>query len=194
MAVADGDTLTLLTPAKTQVKVRLDQIDAPEKNQPFGDAAKRGLSDLVFDRTVEVTVRGQDRYGRTLGEVRARGTDVNAAMVAAGQAWAYRDYLRDERMLTLERQARVARNGLWALPDDQIEAPWEWRAGRRAEGRPNLRRTSVRAAGPVATCGTKRTCKAMNSCAEARRQLQCGVAGLDGDGDGTPCERLCRAA
>lgn len=42
-------------------------------------------------------------------------------------------------------------------------------------------------------CSGKRTCKEMGSCAEARFYLtQCGVSHLDGDGDGTPCEKLCR--
>lgn len=42
------------------------------------------------------------------------------------------------------------------------------------------------------SCGTKRTCGQMNSCAEARFFLnQCGVRKLDRDGDGIPCESLC---
>lgn len=39
----------------------------------------------------------------------------------------------------------------------------------------------------------KRTCKAMNSCAEVKFYLnQCGVSRLDRDKDGIPCESLCR--
>jgi hypothetical protein len=46
------------------------------------------------------------------------------------------------------------------------------------------------AGGP--TCGSKRYCGQMSSCAEARFYLdQCGVFHLDGDHDGVPCERLC---
>jgi hypothetical protein len=42
------------------------------------------------------------------------------------------------------------------------------------------------------TCGSKRYCGQMSSCAEARFYLdQCGVFRLDGDHDGVPCERLC---
>jgi hypothetical protein len=42
-------------------------------------------------------------------------------------------------------------------------------------------------------CLGKRTCKQMVSCEEARFYLsQCGVRSLDGDGDGTPCNALCR--
>lgn len=42
-------------------------------------------------------------------------------------------------------------------------------------------------------CEGKRTCKEMASCEEAKFYLnQCGVSRLDGDGDGVPCEKLCR--
>lgn len=42
-------------------------------------------------------------------------------------------------------------------------------------------------------CGSKRYCTQMTSCAEARFYLkQCGLRKLDKDGDGVPCESLCR--
>jgi hypothetical protein len=42
-------------------------------------------------------------------------------------------------------------------------------------------------------CSTKRKCGEMGSCAEARFYLEeCGLTRLDGDGDGMPCESLCR--
>jgi len=192
VGVADGDTLTLLTPGKTQLKVRLDQIDAPEKAQPFGQASKQALSRQVFNRTVAVRVNGEDRYGRTLGQVRAEGRDVNAAMVAEGAAWAYRQYLTDQGLLTLERRARAERRGLWALPAEQVVAPWDWRAGRRVQARATPSAPRVSRAG--FRCGVKRTCSQMTNCADARRHLsQCGLQRLDGDGDGTPCESLCPA-
>ena len=46
---------------------------------------------------------------------------------------------------------------------------------------------------PSFTCAGKRTCSQMISCAEARFYLtQCGLQRLDGDGDGIPCNALCR--
>jgi deoxyribonuclease-1 len=43
------------------------------------------------------------------------------------------------------------------------------------------------------SCGGKRRCGEMASCEEAKFYLtQCGVTRLDGDGDGTPCQSLCR--
>ena len=183
VGVSDGDTLTLLTPQRRQVKVRLDQIDAPESSQPGGAAAKRRLSALAYGKTATVRVSTQDRYGRSVGEVRVDGVDVNAALVRDGNAWAYRDYLRDPKLLQLEKEARVARRGLWAAAPPQPTAPWEWRKARRTPASTPIR---------TAACA-KRYCRQMNSCAEARKALkQCGFGNLDADGDGTPCESVCR--
>ncbi len=45
----------------------------------------------------------------------------------------------------------------------------------------------------IFTCGSKRYCKEMSSCAEAMFYLRhCGLTRLDGNGDGIPCNRLCR--
>lgn len=48
-------------------------------------------------------------------------------------------------------------------------------------------------AGGARACGSKRYCTQMTSCDEAMFYfLKCGVTRLDGDGDGVPCEKLCR--
>ncbi len=73
VAIADGDTLTVLDASNKQHKVRLDGIDAPESSQDFGSSAKQRLSDLVFGKTVMVISSKKDRYGRTLGKVTLDG-------------------------------------------------------------------------------------------------------------------------
>ena len=46
-------------------------------------------------------------------------------------------------------------------------------------------------AGLKLVCGSKRYCRQMNSCEEARAFLsQCGLSRLDGDMDGVPCDIL----
>jgi hypothetical protein len=64
-----------------------ERIDAPEKGQPFTNRAKQFLSELAFDREVTVETKGQDRYGRTIGEVfLPRGRNLNQEIVKAGLA------------------------------------------------------------------------------------------------------------
>ena len=53
VSVSDGDTITVLN-GRVQVKVRLVDIDAPEKAQPFGNRSKQALSNLIHRREVHV--------------------------------------------------------------------------------------------------------------------------------------------
>jgi len=51
--VSDGDTLWILTTGgNTKVRVRLDRIDAPESDQPFGKESAAYLKKLVGGREV----------------------------------------------------------------------------------------------------------------------------------------------
>ena len=89
--IADGDTLTMLV-GKTQVKVRLEGIDTPERGQPFGWKAGQSLAKKVFGKVVQVDDLGKDRYGRTLGTVRLGKRNINLELVQDGWAWWYRKY------------------------------------------------------------------------------------------------------
>ncbi|WP_224994316.1 thermonuclease family protein [Cesiribacter sp. SM1] len=189
VGVSDGDTFTLLTPDKQQIKVRLSEIDAPESAQPYGTRAKQVLSDLIFQKDITVVKEDIDRYGRLVGHIYANGTHVNRKLVQDGMAWVYRQYLKDQTLLQDEQQAKEAKRGLWSLPSTEQVPPWEWRKGNRTGNSGN---------DPVSneqefTCGSKTRCSQMTSCEEAMYYLkECGVTTLDGDGDGMPCEALCR--
>ena len=129
ISIADGDTLTLLTSSKQQVKIRLAGIDTPEKKQPFGNKAKQALANLAFQKQALVEVETKDRYGRTVGVVFVDGLNVNAELVKQGMAWVYRKYTGDKRLYALESEAKQAKRGLWL--DENPIPPWEWRRGRR---------------------------------------------------------------
>lgn len=135
VGVADGDTITVLDNDRTQHKIRLAGIDAPEKKQPFGQRAKEHLSGLVFSKFVEVEAEKRDRYGRWVGKVFVDGHDVNLAIVVAGLAWHYKKYATEQnasdRLLyaDAEVEARTQQRGLWV--DISPAPPWEWRAGQR---------------------------------------------------------------
>ena len=187
VAIADGDTLTLLADS-TEHRVRLAEIDTPERAQDWGTRARTALADRVFQQNVTIDVTDVDRYGRLVGHVWLGDRDINREMVRAGHAWVYRSYMENASLLDDEQVARNAEAGLWSQPGPI--APWEFRRGARV--------ASV--ASPIVTltdsefvCGAKRTCGEMTSCAEARFHLEtCGLSRLDGDNDGTPCESICR--
>jgi endonuclease YncB( thermonuclease family) len=124
VGITDGDALRLLI-QHTEVVVRLDQIDAPEKAQPFGQSARQSLADLCFGKTARVVEHGRDRYGRTIGTVYVGGRDLNAEQVRLGMAWVFTRYARDPALYDLEQEARAAKRGLWRDPDPV--PPWEWR-------------------------------------------------------------------
>jgi endonuclease YncB( thermonuclease family) len=131
VGVADGDTITVLDADKVQHKIRLAGIDAPEKKQAFGNRSKESLSDLVFDKTVNVETEKRDRYGRQVGKVLVNGQDVNLVQVERGMAWFYRQYQReqspnDRRLYeAAEDAARADKRGLWR--DAEPLPPWEFR-------------------------------------------------------------------
>lgn len=191
VGISDGDTLTCLTAEKRH---RLAEIDTPESRQPYGNRARQALSDMAFQRDVRLNVYETDRYGRTVARVYAGQVDVNAQMVSQGAAWVYRQYNRDKSLLKLEAGARQAKRGLWALPEAQRVAPWEWRRnGGSAQQQASQPRPTLVSTNGAYSCSARRNCGQMSSCKEARFHLeQCGNTRLDGDRDGVPCEALCR--
>jgi endonuclease YncB( thermonuclease family) len=129
-SVVDGDTLRLLYRGG-ELKVRLAEIDAPERGQSYGRRSRQALSELVFGKHVRVAEQDRDRYGRIVGRVYVDGLDVNAEMVRRGYAWVYRRHATDAELYDLEQQARDARLGLWSLPKREQLPPWEWRERQR---------------------------------------------------------------
>lgn len=125
VGVADGDTITVLSAENRQIKVRLAEIDAPEKAQPFGAKSKRSLSDLCFGKTAELKPLTVDRYGRTVARVFCAGVDANAEQVRRGLAWVYDRYVTDHSLYELQEAARAQRLGLWS--ESGPVPPWDWR-------------------------------------------------------------------
>lgn len=213
VGITDGDTITVLDELNQQHTIRLAEIDAPERGQPWGDRSRQELSALVFGKSVSVQQTDTDRYGRMVARVFSDGREVNRAMVEEGAAWAYRQYLTDDTLTATEARARQSRAGLWSMSDAQTVPPWEWRQGVRVgtgltvpESNAPVRSLFAPQGGTPAapadrqgdgdfSCSGKRYCRQMSSCAEANFYLrQCGVSSLDGNSDGQPCEVLCGTA
>ena len=130
IGIKDGDTFEVLYDGQPE-RVRLAEIDCPEKSQPFGKNARQYASDLCFGKTVTVSSNGKrDRYGRVVGTVvTADGTNINEALVKAGLAWHYKDYSDSKVLSETEEQARMEKIGLWS--DNNPTPPWEWRKSKR---------------------------------------------------------------
>lgn len=128
VAIADGDTLTARCGepgAYEQVKVRLAEIDAPEKAQPFGNRSRQHLASLCFQQEATIRPTTRDRYGRTVARVECRGQDANLQQVRAGMAWAYTKYLTDPAIADEQARAQASGVGLWG--DRDPVPPWDWR-------------------------------------------------------------------
>jgi endonuclease YncB( thermonuclease family) len=124
VGISDGDTLTARcgTPTgKENIRVRLAEIDAPEKAQPFGNRSKQHLSDLCFRKQAVVKRQSKDRYGRTVVHVDCAGTDAGTEQVRAGTAWVFDRYVVDRGLYGVQDEARTAGRGI--LADRTAVAP-----------------------------------------------------------------------
>ena len=129
VAISDGDTIQVMHHGKRE-KIRLSDIDCPEKGQAFGTKAKQFTAGLVGGQIVTVEVRTTDRYGRTVGNVfLPDGRSLNRELVREGYAWWYRKYSNDASIGTLESEARQAKRGLWVAP--HAIPPWVYRNSKK---------------------------------------------------------------
>jgi len=133
VGISDGDTITVLTPEKQQLKIRLAGVDTPESKQAFGMKAKQFTSDMVFGKQVRVIEHTKDRYGRTVAFVYAGNQFLNEELVKSGFAWVYNQYCNYDVCQAwqgFQESARSQKIGLWA--DQNPEAPWDFRKNKRA--------------------------------------------------------------
>jgi endonuclease YncB( thermonuclease family) len=130
VGITDGDTITVLTPNKEEVKIRLYGVDAPERKQAYGSKSKEFLASLVFGQTVIISPVGRDLYGRTIAKVFFNGRDVGLTCIEYGYCWWYQDYARKESVYKkAQEKARKQELGLWA--DIKPIEPWKFRKNKK---------------------------------------------------------------
>lgn len=131
IGVSDGDTLTVRD-GDTRTVIRLAEVDAPERTQPYSQVSRRNLEALCRQaKAVEITPVDTDHYGRTVAHVRCDGVHVNWRQVEDGLAWCFTRYLKHpEVCLPLEKAAKATKKGLWR--ESSPQAPWDFRAAKRA--------------------------------------------------------------
>jgi endonuclease YncB( thermonuclease family) len=124
--VVDADTLVI-----NGDRIRLHGIDAPETKQlcikenaeyECGKQATTWLREYIGDASITCVSSKKDRYKRLIAVCTLGGVDVNAAIVEAGWAVAYRHYSKD--YVDEEMQAEKVSAGIWA---GIFELPWKWR-------------------------------------------------------------------
>jgi endonuclease YncB( thermonuclease family) len=139
VAIADGDTITILDSANTQHRIRLAGIDAPESHQAFGEQSRLNLSETIFGKDVSVSYQKIDQYGRLVGKITLDGKDINLEQVKAGMAWHYKFYEDEqtpedrELYARAEAAARATRRGLWQDPNPS--EPYQFRKEEKRERR-----------------------------------------------------------
>ncbi len=127
ISISDGDTAKILV-GKEQVTIRLEGIDALNRIKALERSPKKlCCPDLWEDSRSQED--GQDRYGRSLGFIFVDSMDVNAQMIEDGWAWHFKKYNDEQRLASLEEEARAEKRGLWADPNPL--APWEFRARKK---------------------------------------------------------------
>ncbi len=126
VGITDGDTINLLTQDSILIKVRLANIDCPEKKQPFFQRAKEFTSQAIFGKTVCIDVLKKDRYRRSIANVFYNDSlNLSSQLLKNGLAWHYLKYSKDTELQKMEDKARKNKIGLWQ--DPQAIPPWEWR-------------------------------------------------------------------
>lgn len=125
--IVDGDTIDVQVSAAARTRVRLNGIDAPERGQPFGRNATETLKESIAGQLVTIRSHGEDRDGRTLGDVFFDEQLINLSLVKVGLAWHNTQYAPDRTDLAeAERMARELQTGLWSGSHQPIP-PWDWR-------------------------------------------------------------------
>lgn len=129
IGINDGDTYEILV-NKTNVKIRMNAIDAPERGMPYYKVSKKYLSDLIFNKYIHVDVVKIDNYGRQIANTYVDSLDVSGEMLKAGMAWHFKKYNQSKKYAQLEHEAKENKRGLWQ--EKKPYAPWEIRKIRRS--------------------------------------------------------------
>jgi endonuclease YncB( thermonuclease family) len=137
--VIDGDSIVIKT-SKGQRELRIWGIDAPEKNQPYYDEAKRKLTELVDGKIVRIQNPKTDSLNRDLAFISIENfenfedskikeninklipaehqNDVGSILLGLGLAWHLNpDPEHDKPYKILENQAKINKVGLWVDPN-----------------------------------------------------------------------------
>lgn len=146
--ISDGDTIHVITPEKTKLRVRLYGIDAPETpktdqrtgrvnkpGQPCGEESWKALKGKIMGKQIRLDIIEIDQYKRMVGVIWIGNRNINLEMVQEGYAEAYVEHLKEPyraQFVRMEKEARYARRGIWSLPG--YERPNDFRKRLKVRG------------------------------------------------------------
>lgn len=146
--VTDGDSIQVITPEQTKLKVRLYGIDAPETpkinhrtgqvnkpGQPYGDESWKALKSKIMGKQVRMDVLDIDKYKRLVGMIWLDDRNIDLEMIREGYAEAFIEYLKPpyrSQFLEAEKEARSQKRGIWSLSD--YERPRDFRKRMKVSG------------------------------------------------------------
>jgi len=125
--VVDGDTVHLMHKKYGLIKVRLADIDTPERDQPYGIEAKKVLNKIINNKLIKLKKITIDRYKRIVGIIYYENMEINYFLVINGHAWCYEKYNQRESIKKAQNYARKNSLGLWSNKYGKPMPPWEWR-------------------------------------------------------------------
>lgn len=197
LAVMDGDTVFVQS-GPFKAKLRLVNIDAPEKDQPYGKQSQESLQSLVGGKIINVESKAVDKFGRTIAVISIGDINVNEEQVRRGMAWAYSRSREGIAYARLQSEAQQAKRGLWQQANPQSPAQWRKlhpsEPTKHAHQQPHKSQPQTEKPEKFSNlaCGKKNYCSQMVTCDDAHFYLTvCGVQRLDTNKDGIPCESLC---
>ena len=122
--VTDGDTLNVRCDGRKE-RVRLLQVDTPERDDPLYEESTRALEALIAGRAVDLELGAaeeRDDYGRLLAYVFADDVNLNLAMIEGGWSPYFDRYgagAYPGEFAQAERAARAAKRGIWGGSGDE---------------------------------------------------------------------------
>lgn len=121
--VLDGDTYDLLLEDKSQIRIRMEGIDAPEGGMPYYRVAKDTLSRMCYGQNVTAHITDKDDYKRFIAlTYTGDGRELSSEMIKNGLAWHYKKFNADKELAQLEASAQIQNLNIWSEKDPV--PPW----------------------------------------------------------------------
>lgn len=115
VTVADGDTVEVIPDgAQAPIRIRLEEIDTPELDEPYGRDAMIYTRILLLKKRVHVEGHDVDRYERLVARVTTAGRDVSLALLQMGLACHFTQFTSDPALARAAARARSQGSGFWA--------------------------------------------------------------------------------